>query len=84
MSSFDGAKAMVDQAVSSFGDLHVVVNNAGILRDRMLVSSERAGVRRCHRGPPEGHVQPHQARGGRLAGRSSAMRQKGLLTMRVP
>ena len=38
VSSFDGAKAIVDQAVSSFGDLHVVVNNAGILRDRMLVS----------------------------------------------
>ncbi len=38
VSSFDGAKAMVDQAVSAFGDLHVVVNNAGILRDRMLVS----------------------------------------------
>ena len=37
-SSFAGAKAMVDQAVSAFGDLHVVVNNAGILRDRMLVS----------------------------------------------
>jgi NAD(P)-dependent dehydrogenase (short-subunit alcohol dehydrogenase family) len=38
VSSFDGAKAMVGQAVSAFGDLHVVVNNAGILRDRMLVS----------------------------------------------
>ena len=38
VSSFDGAKAIVDQALSSFGDLHVVVNNAGILRDRMLVS----------------------------------------------
>ena len=38
VSSFAGAKAMVDQAVSAFGDLHVVVNNAGILRDRMLVS----------------------------------------------
>ncbi|HWD54367.1 MAG TPA: SDR family oxidoreductase [Acidimicrobiales bacterium] len=38
VSSFDGAKAIVDQAVSAFGDLHVVVNNAGILRDRMLVS----------------------------------------------
>ena len=38
VSSFEGAKAMVDQAVSTFGDLHVVVNNAGILRDRMLVS----------------------------------------------
>jgi NAD(P)-dependent dehydrogenase (short-subunit alcohol dehydrogenase family) len=38
VSSFDGAKAIVDQAISAFGDLHVVVNNAGILRDRMLVS----------------------------------------------
>ena len=38
VSSFEGAKAMVEQAVSTFGDLHVVVNNAGILRDRMLVS----------------------------------------------
>jgi NAD(P)-dependent dehydrogenase (short-subunit alcohol dehydrogenase family) len=38
VASFKGAKAIVDQAVSAFGDLHVVVNNAGILRDRMLVS----------------------------------------------
>ncbi|MFV0523477.1 MAG: SDR family NAD(P)-dependent oxidoreductase [Acidimicrobiales bacterium] len=38
VSRFDGAAAMVAQAVEVFGDLHVVVNNAGILRDRMLVS----------------------------------------------
>ncbi|HXZ62302.1 MAG TPA: SDR family oxidoreductase [Acidimicrobiales bacterium] len=38
VSSFEGAKALIDQAVDTFGDLHVVVNNAGILRDRMLVS----------------------------------------------
>ena len=38
VSSFDGAREMVAQAVDVFGDLHVVVNNAGILRDRMLVS----------------------------------------------
>jgi len=38
VSSFDGARAMVEQARATFGDLHVVVNNAGILRDRMLVS----------------------------------------------
>ncbi|AHH18421.1 putative oxidoreductase, SDR family [Nocardia nova SH22a] len=35
---WDGAKRMVDQAVEEFGDLHVVVNNAGILRDRTLVN----------------------------------------------
>src|SRR5688572_11629015 len=38
VSSFEGAKAIVDTAIDAFGDLHVVVNNAGILRDRMLVS----------------------------------------------
>lgn len=38
VSDFDGAKRLVDAAVEAFGDLHVVVNNAGILRDRMLVN----------------------------------------------
>src|SRR5580658_9390619 len=38
VTSFDGAKGIIDLAVSTFGNLHVVVNNAGILRDRMLVS----------------------------------------------
>ncbi|MDE0813209.1 MAG: SDR family NAD(P)-dependent oxidoreductase [Alphaproteobacteria bacterium] len=36
--SFDGAKAMIDQAINTFGDLNILVNNAGILRDRMLVN----------------------------------------------
>ncbi|CUU59308.1 NAD(P)-dependent dehydrogenase, short-chain alcohol dehydrogenase family [Parafrankia irregularis] len=38
VSSTDGAQNLIDQAVETFGDLHVLVNNAGILRDRMLVS----------------------------------------------
>lgn len=38
VSSWDGAARMVQQAVDTFGDLHVLVNNAGILRDRMLVN----------------------------------------------
>ena len=33
-----GAKNMIDQAVETFGDLHVLVNNAGNLRDRVLVN----------------------------------------------
>ena len=38
VSSFEGAARMVRTAVDSFGDLHVLINNAGILRDRMLVN----------------------------------------------
>src|SRR6059058_3238007 len=38
ISDFDGAKRVVQQAIESFGGLDVVVNNAGILRDRMLVN----------------------------------------------
>jgi NAD(P)-dependent dehydrogenase (short-subunit alcohol dehydrogenase family) len=33
-----GAQALVAAALSEFGDLHALVNNAGVLRDRMLVS----------------------------------------------
>ncbi len=33
-----GAKRLVDTAVSEFGGLDVLVNNAGIVRDRMIVS----------------------------------------------
>jgi NAD(P)-dependent dehydrogenase (short-subunit alcohol dehydrogenase family) len=35
ISSWAGADALIDQAVSEFGDLNIVVNNAGVVRDRM-------------------------------------------------
>jgi NAD(P)-dependent dehydrogenase (short-subunit alcohol dehydrogenase family) len=38
VSDFDGAERLVRAAIERFGDLHVLVNNAGILRDRMLVN----------------------------------------------
>ena len=38
VTSWDGARRIVDTAVDTFGDLHVVVNNAGILRDRTIVN----------------------------------------------
>lgn len=39
ITDWDGAKRIVDAAITAFGDLHVVVNNAGIVRDRMFVSA---------------------------------------------
>src|SRR3954453_6408912 len=38
VSSWEGAQKLINTAVESFGGLDVLVNNAGILRDRMLVN----------------------------------------------
>ena len=38
VADFNGAKNLIDQAVGEFGTLDVLVNNAGILRDRMIFS----------------------------------------------
>jgi NAD(P)-dependent dehydrogenase (short-subunit alcohol dehydrogenase family) len=42
ISTWDGAERLVNQAVEAFGGLHVLVNNAGILRDKMLVNMSEA------------------------------------------
>jgi NAD(P)-dependent dehydrogenase (short-subunit alcohol dehydrogenase family) len=38
VSSWEGAQRLINTAIETFGDLHVLVNNAGILRDRVLVN----------------------------------------------
>src|SRR5579884_2490904 len=38
IADWDGGRSLVQSAVDAFGDLHVLVNNAGILRDKMLVN----------------------------------------------
>ena len=56
IADWDVAAGLVQTALDAFGDLHVVVNNAGIVRDRMFVSSEESewdAVMRVH---VKGHV----------------------------
>ncbi|HEY9547412.1 MAG TPA: SDR family oxidoreductase [Solimonas sp.] len=38
ITSMSGAQAIVDAGVNAFGDVHGVVNNAGVVRDRMFAS----------------------------------------------
>ena len=61
VSDWAQAKALIGAAVETFGDLHIVVNNAGILRDRTLANlseaewdarDPRASQRTCGDDPP--------------------------------
>ena len=38
VADWEGAQRLINTAVETFGDLHAVVNNAGILRDRVLAN----------------------------------------------
>ena len=38
VTDWEGGKRLIDTAIETYGDLHVLVNNAGILRDRVLIN----------------------------------------------
>jgi NAD(P)-dependent dehydrogenase (short-subunit alcohol dehydrogenase family) len=42
VSDWDAAQGMVAQAVETYGDLHIVVNNAGVLRDKMSFNMDES------------------------------------------
>jgi NAD(P)-dependent dehydrogenase (short-subunit alcohol dehydrogenase family) len=42
VASWDGAENMINQAVETYGSLDILINNAGILRDRMAFNMEEA------------------------------------------
>jgi NAD(P)-dependent dehydrogenase (short-subunit alcohol dehydrogenase family) len=42
VAEWEGAQRLIQTAIDTFGDLHVLVNNAGILRDRVLVNMSEA------------------------------------------
>ena len=76
VADFAGAGRMVQRAIDTFGRLDTLVNNAGILRDRMLTNMEESGVGRGDRRPPQGRVRPDPSR-RRVLARPVEGRQPG-------
>jgi NAD(P)-dependent dehydrogenase (short-subunit alcohol dehydrogenase family) len=58
ISSWAGAKSVVDQAVDGLGSLDIVVNNAGILRDKMSFNLEESDWDDVIRVHLKGHFAP--------------------------
>ncbi len=42
VATWDGAENMVKQAIDTFGDLNILINNAGILRDKMVFNMDES------------------------------------------
>ena len=42
VADYNEAKAMIDQAIEAFGGLDILINNAGILRDRMIFKMDES------------------------------------------
>lgn len=61
VADWDGGHRLVESAIEAFGDLHVLVNNAGILRDRYLADMTEAEWDESVRGTLKGHFVPTRA-----------------------
>ncbi|GAA4690475.1 SDR family oxidoreductase [Nocardioides nanhaiensis] len=76
VADFAQAEAMVQQAIETFGGLDVLVNNAGFVRDRMLVNTseeEWDAVVRVHL---KGHFAPLRHAGAYWRAESKAGRER--------
>ncbi|MEX2100072.1 MAG: SDR family oxidoreductase [Acidimicrobiia bacterium] len=58
VATWDGAQALVAQAVDTFGALHILVNNAGILRDKMCFNMDESDWDAVIRVHLKGHFAP--------------------------
>jgi NAD(P)-dependent dehydrogenase (short-subunit alcohol dehydrogenase family) len=58
VSDFSAAKAMIDQAVDTFGGLDILVLNAGILRDKMIFNMDESDWDQVVKVHLKGHFAP--------------------------
>ena len=57
-----GGQAIVKTAIDAFGRVDIVVNNAGILRDRMIFNMTEEEWDAVINTPPEGHASRSRGR----------------------
>lgn len=81
VASWAGAEAMVDAALDAFGELDIVVNNAGILRDATIVNMDEEDFDEVVRVHLKGHVAPTKfaARYWREQHKAGARRPRNLI-----
>jgi len=72
VADWDAAGEMVQSAIDTFGGLDVVVNNAGIVRDRMFVNSEQDEWEAVLRVHVLGHAAPARHAASYWRGRSKS------------
>jgi NAD(P)-dependent dehydrogenase (short-subunit alcohol dehydrogenase family) len=72
VASWAGAERLVDRAVSEFGDLNIVVNNAGVVRDRMSFNMEEEDFDLVVRVHLKGHFAVSKFAGSYWRSRSKA------------
>lgn len=77
VADWDGAQRLVDTALDTFGDLHVVVNNAGVIRDRMIVSSTEEEFDLVLKVHLQGHFLMARCAGGYWRERAKAGKRVG-------
>jgi NAD(P)-dependent dehydrogenase (short-subunit alcohol dehydrogenase family) len=58
VASWDGAQSMVRQAIDTYGQLNILVNNAGILRDKMIFNLDESDWDSVIRVHLKGHFAP--------------------------